>query len=102
MGCFPPLGANEGPTGYHQRPLNRRSRPFEHPQRLRGRRIHAATAAAQLEYGPAPRLVMARSEEHTSELQSHLNIVFRLLLEKKKKCARDTHDDCTYKHPLSQ
>src|SRR5260370_27756040 len=27
----------------------------------------------------------ARSEEHTSELQSHLNIVCRLLLEKKKK-----------------
>src|SRR5260370_2239817 len=26
-----------------------------------------------------------RSEEHTSELQSHLNIVCRLLLEKKKK-----------------
>src|SRR4029077_3888113 len=26
----------------------------------------------------------ARSEEHTSELQSHLNIVCRLLLEKKK------------------
>src|SRR5260370_24844603 len=25
-----------------------------------------------------------RSEEHTSELQSHLNLVFRLLLEKKK------------------
>src|SRR5260370_29630919 len=30
-------------------------------------------------------LVMERSEEHTSELQSHLNIVCRLLLEKKKK-----------------
>src|SRR5207237_8143802 len=29
---------------------------------------------------PAP----ARSEEHTSELQSHLNLVCRLLLEKKK------------------
>src|SRR5260370_9062746 len=29
-----------------------------------------------------PRL---RSEEHTSELQSHLNLVCRLLLEKKKK-----------------
>src|SRR5260370_14827866 len=27
----------------------------------------------------------ARSEEHTSELQSHLNLVCRLLLEKKKK-----------------
>src|SRR5260370_26975830 len=30
-----------------------------------------------------PRIV--RSEEHTSELQSHLNLVCRLLLEKKKK-----------------
>src|SRR5260370_21423834 len=27
-----------------------------------------------------------RSEEHTSELQSHLNIVCRLLLEKKNSC----------------
>src|SRR5260370_14583281 len=27
---------------------------------------------------------MPRSEEHTSELQSHLNLVCRLLLEKKK------------------
>src|SRR5260370_29902313 len=30
-----------------------------------------------------PLLVNARSEEHTSELQSHLNLVCRLLLEKK-------------------
>src|SRR5438477_10902849 len=29
----------------------------------------------------------ARSEEHTSELQSHVNLVCRLLLEKKKKLA---------------
>src|SRR5690242_21046344 len=29
--------------------------------------------------------VMDRSEEHTSELQSHVNLVCRLLLEKKKK-----------------
>src|SRR5260370_4788974 len=29
-----------------------------------------------------------RSEEHTSELQSHLNLVCRLLLEKKKKTQR--------------
>src|SRR5260370_32024643 len=28
--------------------------------------------------------IAARSEEHTSELQSHLNLVCRLLLEKKK------------------
>src|SRR5260370_15959363 len=32
-----------------------------------------------------------RSEEHTSELQSHLNLVCRLLLEKKKKAARLCH-----------
>src|SRR5260370_4020180 len=35
----------------------------------------------------ADRLVQ-RSEEHTSELQSHLNLVCRLLLEKKKKRRR--------------
>src|SRR4051812_17573599 len=29
--------------------------------------------------------MVARSEEHTSELQSHVNLVCRLLLEKKKK-----------------
>src|SRR4030066_1844439 len=31
-----------------------------------------------------------RSEEHTSELQSHLNLVCRLLLEKKKENTRTT------------
>src|SRR5260370_10141194 len=31
-----------------------------------------------------------RSEEHTSELQSHLNLVCRLLLEKKKKYTRNS------------
>src|SRR5260370_30032023 len=43
--------------------------------------------------------VRRRSEEHTSELQSHLNLVCRLLLEKKKTirdrwpspCDRDRH-----------
>src|SRR5260370_25088237 len=37
-----------------------------------------------------------RSEEHTSELQSHLNLVCRLLLEKKKKNIKNkglTHQD---------
>src|SRR5260370_13073902 len=32
--------------------------------------------------------ITIRSEEHTSELQSHLNLVCRLLLEKKKKNSR--------------
>src|SRR4051812_49974941 len=31
------------------------------------------------------KLIADRSEEHTSELQSHVNLVCRLLLEKKKK-----------------
>src|SRR5690242_18114546 len=35
--------------------------------------------------------VLARSEEHTSELQSHVNLVCRLLLEKKKKQTKYTN-----------
>src|SRR2546427_4300039 len=35
--------------------------------------------------GLGPRPTVARSEEHTSELQSQSNLVCRLLLEKKKK-----------------
>src|SRR4029434_5976080 len=37
--------------------------------------------------------VCMRSEEHTSELQSHLNLVCRLLLEKKKKQLQSTRTD---------
>src|SRR5260370_12435423 len=37
-----------------------------------------------------------RSEEHTSELQSHLNLVCRLLLEKKKNIPR-----CYYSRPAT-
>src|SRR5260370_20095297 len=37
-----------------------------------------------------PPLAGERSEEHTSELQSHLNLVCRLLLEKKK--IRETYN----------
>src|SRR5256885_8382143 len=41
--------------------------------------------AIALEHGAA---VHARSEEHTSELQSPCNLVCRLLLEKKKEASR--------------
>src|SRR2546429_5116401 len=37
------------------------------------------------------RLPKLRSEEHTSELQSRLHLVCRLLLEKKKKTAAQPH-----------
>src|SRR6266436_10086515 len=53
-------------------------RPFAHPHPL-----HCCQASA-----PVPGLLFAphpRSEEHTSELQSRLHLVCRLLLEKKKK-----------------
>src|SRR5260370_18607641 len=36
------------------------------------------------DYHSVVHLMQCRSEEHTSELQSHLNLVCRLLLEKKK------------------
>src|SRR2546427_824287 len=45
------------------------------------------------------RTVVARSEEHTSELQSQSNLVCRLLLEKKKK--RKCHICCTISVCLS-
>src|SRR5207237_8854401 len=48
--------------------------PRDHAQRGR----HEGPARASARSGPS------RSEEHTSELQSHLNLVCRLLLEKKK------------------
>src|SRR5260370_24222118 len=50
--------------------------------------------ARRINWGAVARILIAalivpeliyRSEEHTSELQSHLNLVCRLLLEKKKK-----------------
>src|SRR5438477_8328204 len=43
-----------------------------------------------------PLVTAVRSEEHTSELQSHVNLVCRLLLEKKKKTKK--HNACTTQH----
>src|SRR5699024_12854420 len=45
-------------------------------------RLRAASGTAPRSRGPVPD---ARSEEHTSELQSRFDLVCRLLLEKKKK-----------------
>src|SRR4029434_11361988 len=41
---------------------------------------------------------VARSEEHTSELQSHLNLVCRLLLEKTQNKLRTRHGRDTHTH----
>src|SRR5690242_21084797 len=47
----------------------------------------------RLQVGSAGGLEGRRSEEHTSELQSHVNLVCRLLLEKKKR-TRDCSASC--------
>src|SRR5690242_21415869 len=67
---------HQGPPGeppaVHHRPLDTAVEPLPRrgraAQRPPGRRAHHGE----------------RSEEHTSELQSHVNLVCRLLLEKKK------------------
>src|SRR2546426_9284821 len=62
-----------------RRPTSRKKHHENHlHRRLRPRRSHAETHGAEL------CAAKARSEEHTSELQSPCNLVCRLLLEKKK------------------
>src|SRR5260370_23459095 len=54
--------------------------------RCRERNLAAAVSSYQVGGGQSGIVITLtnRSEEHTSELQSHLNLVCRLLLEKKK------------------
>src|SRR2546427_2529512 len=62
-----------------------------------GRR--AGAGAAQSAVSPVigtARYMSPRSEEHTSELQSQSNLVCRLLLEKKKKNKKITHNKHKY------
>src|SRR5260370_20339886 len=59
--------------------------PYTTLFRSRVGRVGVAPELAEQILGPQPGLGAERSEEHTSELQSHLNLVCRLLLEKKKK-----------------
>src|SRR4051812_49952040 len=72
-------------------------------RRARGRRALAGGAAQRVRRGRdavgigeaarggVPLAMLVRSEEHTSELQSHVNLVCRLLLEKKKNNKQGTH-----------
>src|SRR5256885_10214213 len=60
----------------------------------------AAVSRCALVTSPMPRAMAssARSEEHTSELQSPCNLVCRLLLEKKKKKNNASHASTVPKH----
>src|SRR2546421_9597199 len=46
------------------------------------------------------RFALARSEEHTSELQSRSDLVCRLLLEKKKKKVREHLKQCRFERRI--
>src|SRR5258708_29086875 len=71
-------------------------------QAVRGERGTASNGAGRLRFSaaassPAARTIrFARSEEHTSELQSPDHLVCRLLLEKKKKTTRKWHTSERY------
>src|SRR5438034_6932556 len=77
-------------------PLHRRS---QHESRPTVSQL-LVSRESQTELGNAP-----RSEEHTSELQSHSDLVCRLLLEKKKKKKRQKQIENStkklYKHELT-
>src|SRR5687768_18103558 len=65
------------------------------------RRRHPSFATVRerdrIEISDRVRLANSRSEEHTSELQSRLHLVCRLLLEKKKKHEQaNAHPAATY------
>src|SRR5260370_30054973 len=75
-----------------------RSTLFPYTTLFRSRRATPPVAANSRENPRNERRVLPlhivsriRSEEHTSELQSHLNLVCRLLLEKKKKDKLHSH-----------
>src|SRR5260370_31783657 len=68
-------GAFRGPRS------SRRGRPARSPRWILPSRGRPPRRGIRRHLRAPPR---ARSEEHTSELQSHLNLVCRLLLEKKK------------------
>src|SRR5256885_9119294 len=60
-----------------------------------------AGRGARRRRGVRARAAHARSEEHTSELQSPCNLVCRLLLEKKKNCTRRAEYRQTFTEPAT-
>src|SRR2546422_6489469 len=75
--------------------LGQDAEPGTPPRTLRAegraeRRQEAAPRADVAQVGEGLRAVTSRSEEHTSELQSRLHLVCRLLLEKKKELSTRT------------
>src|SRR2546422_7733214 len=64
---------------------------YDHPEGPE--RVRSAMWRRQERYVRRLRAAAGRSEEHTSELQSRLHLVCRLLLEKKKKMIQVNNDN---------
>src|SRR5436190_8146346 len=83
-----------GPTGYGDSPYQLFSAFAGNPLLISPERLHAdglldtldppSFPPDEVDYGAVIGWNEGRSEEHTSELQSHSDLVCRLLLEKKK------------------
>src|SRR5438552_2674860 len=83
-------GGNEGAS--HRASSGKAPRWYSNARTV-SRRARASDRAGGVEGGRKVADVGRRSEEHTSELQSPDHLVCRLLLEKKKKTKKKTHDD---------
>src|SRR5207247_2888651 len=99
--CSPAPAQLHAPLATTARRRDTRPRRVEHPRRTR---VAAAPERPARSVGAAPRARTAhprprakwprapsRSEEHTSELQSRVDLVCRLLLEKKKQTKKEGH-----------
>src|SRR5438876_7508797 len=74
-----------------------RSRRRRTPSWSRGRTRHTPRGVRGRASRSAASSSVSRSEEHTSELQSPVHLVCRLLLEKKKKIKNIKTNNCTNK-----
>src|SRR5690349_22536142 len=85
MLCLPPCSTLFPYTTLFRSGLARAPAEFRHRRGRRAgiRRLAGRCAGPSRRLRPGP-LGLARSEEHTSELQSRRELVCRLLLEKKK------------------
>src|SRR5438477_3635330 len=71
-----------------------RSTLFPYTTLFRSNARHQRAQNSQCLFASVPKVAgfSSRSEEHTSELQSHVNLVCRLLLEKKNERTAATRD----------
>src|SRR5260370_22243113 len=80
LGVSPYVAPEEAENSFEES-----SDPFAEAAKLDNDMVNAEAVSPERKPSRSKPPQRSRSEEHTSELQSHLNLVCRLLLEKKKK-----------------